>query len=122
MVIESVGEAERVHGALQIDQAEAPSESGSVRSVDLDIVLRPINIAYIRFAYDVVGIILQIEKVALSKETDTASKERLTSLDVELQELSGQSATMKRRWEAEKQGISAVRHPEGRAGAVAPTS
>lgn len=52
---------------------------------------------------------LQIEKVALSKETDTASKERLTSLDVELQELSGQSATMKRRWEAEKQGISAVR-------------
>jgi len=52
---------------------------------------------------------LQIEKVALSKETDAASKERLATLEVELQELTAQSTTMKQRWEAEKQGISAVR-------------
>ena len=52
---------------------------------------------------------LQIEKVALSKETDAASKERLGALDVELSELTEQSVDMKQRWEAEKQGISAVR-------------
>jgi ATP-dependent Clp protease ATP-binding subunit ClpB len=52
---------------------------------------------------------LQIEKVALSKETDAASKDRLGALDVELSELTEQSVGMKQRWEAEKQGISAVR-------------
>ena len=52
---------------------------------------------------------LQIEKVALSKETDAASKDRLGALDVELSELTEQSVDMKQRWEAEKQGISAVR-------------
>jgi ATP-dependent Clp protease ATP-binding subunit ClpB len=52
---------------------------------------------------------LQIEKVALAKETDAASKERLASLEVELHELSEQSSAMKKRWEAEKEGITAVR-------------
>jgi ATP-dependent Clp protease ATP-binding subunit ClpB len=52
---------------------------------------------------------LQIEKVALTKETDVASKERLNALDTELQVLVAQSTEMKHRWEAEKQGISAVR-------------
>ena len=52
---------------------------------------------------------LQIEKVALTKETDVASKERLHALDTELQVLVAQSTEMKQRWEAEKQGISAVR-------------
>jgi ATP-dependent Clp protease ATP-binding subunit ClpB len=52
---------------------------------------------------------LQIEKVALTKETDAASKERLNALDTELSELVAQSTEMKHRWEAEKQGISAVR-------------
>ena len=52
---------------------------------------------------------LQIERVALAKETDAASKERLSALESELAELSAQSATMKQQWQAEKQGISAVR-------------
>ncbi|MFZ9422476.1 MAG: ATP-dependent Clp protease ATP-binding subunit, partial [Ilumatobacteraceae bacterium] len=52
---------------------------------------------------------LQIEKVALTKETDVASKERLDVLDSELNELVARSTKMKHRWEAEKQGISAVR-------------
>ncbi|MFM8993796.1 MAG: ATP-dependent Clp protease ATP-binding subunit, partial [Actinomycetota bacterium] len=52
---------------------------------------------------------LQIERVALSKETDAASKERLSALEIELGELSRQSGEMKKRWETEKQGISAVR-------------
>jgi ATP-dependent Clp protease ATP-binding subunit ClpB len=52
---------------------------------------------------------LQIEKVALSKETDSTSRERLDSLETELAELSEKSAAMKKRWEGEKQGITAVR-------------
>ena len=52
---------------------------------------------------------LQIEKVALSKETDIASKERLVVIETELGELSEKSTSMKQRWEAEKQGITAVR-------------
>ncbi|MFM7664940.1 MAG: ATP-dependent Clp protease ATP-binding subunit [Actinomycetota bacterium] len=52
---------------------------------------------------------LQIERVALSKETDAASKERLSALEIELGELRSQSGEMKKRWETEKQGISAVR-------------
>ena len=52
---------------------------------------------------------LQIEKVALSKETDAASKERLGALEDELTELTQKSGEMKKRWEAEKQGITAVR-------------
>ena len=52
---------------------------------------------------------LEIEQVALQKETDTPSKERLASLEDELTELNVQSATMKGHWEAEKQAISAIR-------------
>ena len=52
---------------------------------------------------------LQIEKVALLKETDSASKERLAVIETELGELSEKSTSMKQRWEAEKQGITAVR-------------
>ena len=52
---------------------------------------------------------LEIEQVALQKETDTPSKERLASLEDELADLNVQSATMKGHWEAEKQAISAIR-------------
>ena len=52
---------------------------------------------------------LEIEQVALQKETDTPSRERLASLEDELAALNVQSATMKGHWEAEKQAISAIR-------------
>ncbi|MEY3805555.1 MAG: chaperone protein ClpB, partial [Actinomycetota bacterium] len=52
---------------------------------------------------------LEIEKVALEKETDTASRERLESLDEELSELQSQVDTMKTHWEAEREAISAIR-------------
>ncbi len=52
---------------------------------------------------------LEIEQVALSKETDVASKERRDALDDELAELNVQSATMKAHWESEKQAITAIR-------------
>jgi ATP-dependent Clp protease ATP-binding subunit ClpB len=52
---------------------------------------------------------LEIEKVALEKETDTASIERLSSLQSELDELQAQVDVMKTHWEAEREAISAIR-------------
>ena len=52
---------------------------------------------------------LEIEKVALEKETDTASAERLGSLQDELDELQAQVDVMKSHWEAEREAISAIR-------------
>ena len=52
---------------------------------------------------------LEIEQVALSKETDAASKERLDTLVDELAELNAQVHVMKAHWENEKQAIDAIR-------------
>ena len=52
---------------------------------------------------------LEIEQVALQKETDVASKERLEALEAELAELQTQSAVMRGHWESEKEAISAIR-------------
>ncbi len=49
---------------------------------------------------------LKIEREALSKETDSASKARLEKLEDELVELEGQSAGMTGRWKAEKEKVS----------------
>jgi ATP-dependent Clp protease ATP-binding subunit ClpB len=52
---------------------------------------------------------LEIERVALAKETDAASQERLAALDAELDQLEAQSADMKQHWDSEKQAITAIR-------------
>ncbi|HEX9260256.1 MAG TPA: AAA family ATPase [Acidimicrobiales bacterium] len=52
---------------------------------------------------------LEIEKVALAKETDQASRERLEALDDELHRLKDQSGEMKSHWEGEKEAIGAIR-------------
>jgi ATP-dependent Clp protease ATP-binding subunit ClpB len=52
---------------------------------------------------------LEIEKVALEKETDAASQERINALDVELTDLQAQVDKMKSHWEAEREAISAIR-------------
>src|SRR5438874_2338205 len=52
---------------------------------------------------------LEIERVALAKETDKASKERLAALDKELADLREQADAMKAHWELEKEAISAIR-------------
>jgi ATP-dependent Clp protease ATP-binding subunit ClpB len=52
---------------------------------------------------------LEIEQVALEKETDSASRERLASLQDELVELRSQVDVMKTHWEAEREAISAIR-------------
>ena len=52
---------------------------------------------------------LEIEREALRKETDDASKARLAILEKELADLEETAGGMKQRWEAEKSAIAAIR-------------
>jgi ATP-dependent Clp protease ATP-binding subunit ClpB len=52
---------------------------------------------------------LEIEREALRKETDDASKARLEALEKELADIDEQAGAMKQRWEAEKSAIAAIR-------------
>jgi ATP-dependent Clp protease ATP-binding subunit ClpB len=56
---------------------------------------------------------LEIEKVALEKETDQASVERLARLEHELAELREQANAMTAHWQAEKQAIDTIRSLKG---------
>ncbi|MBW8815799.1 MAG: ATP-dependent chaperone ClpB [Caulobacterales bacterium] len=51
---------------------------------------------------------LKIEREALARETDAASKARLEKLEEELDDLEGQSAEMTARWRAEKEKVSSA--------------
>jgi ATP-dependent Clp protease ATP-binding subunit ClpB len=52
---------------------------------------------------------LEIERMALAKETDDASKERLARLEEELANLTETADAMTARWQAEKDAISTIR-------------
>jgi len=52
---------------------------------------------------------LSIERQALSREEDTASKERLTKLEKEIADLTAERDAMKARWESEKLDIQKIR-------------
>ncbi|HLX89984.1 MAG TPA: AAA family ATPase, partial [Acidimicrobiales bacterium] len=52
---------------------------------------------------------LEIERVALAKETDSASAERLARLDEELANLGEQADAMTARWQREKDAIAEIR-------------
>jgi ATP-dependent Clp protease ATP-binding subunit ClpB len=52
---------------------------------------------------------LEIERVALQKESDEASAERLARLENELAELTEQADAMTAHWQAEKQAIGVIR-------------
>ncbi|MFL5833185.1 MAG: AAA family ATPase, partial [Solirubrobacterales bacterium] len=52
---------------------------------------------------------LEIEREALRKETDDASKARLAALEEELAEIAEEGGAMKQRWETEKAAIKAIR-------------
>jgi ATP-dependent Clp protease ATP-binding subunit ClpB len=52
---------------------------------------------------------LEIEREALKKETDPASKERLAKLERELADLKAESEALKARWQAEKQTVQQLR-------------
>ena len=49
---------------------------------------------------------LKIEREALKKEDDSASRDRLVKLEKELADLEGQSSDMTTRWRAEKEGLA----------------
>jgi ATP-dependent Clp protease ATP-binding subunit ClpB len=53
---------------------------------------------------------LQIEREALKKESDNASKDRLAALEAELANLEQQSVELTQKWQAEKEKISAETH------------
>jgi len=52
---------------------------------------------------------LEIEREALRRETDAASRERLERLENELADLRAQQANMRKQWESEKGSIDHVR-------------
>ena len=53
---------------------------------------------------------LEIEKVALEKEKDQASKDRLVTLEKELAELNEKKAAFKAQWESEKQEVEKIQN------------
>ena len=53
---------------------------------------------------------LEIEKVALEKEKDQASKDRLVTLEKELAELNEKKAACKAQWESEKQEVEKIQN------------
>ena len=52
---------------------------------------------------------LEIEREAVKKEQDLASRERLTKIDKEISELSERRSGLKAQWQAEKEGIQKIR-------------
>ena len=54
--------------------------------------------------------LLEIEKVALEKEKDQASKDRLVTLEKELAELNEKKAAFKAQWESEKQEVEKIQN------------
>ncbi|TMC90665.1 MAG: ATP-dependent chaperone ClpB [Chloroflexi bacterium] len=57
---------------------------------------------------------LEIEREALKKETDKASKERLKTLDKQLAELSEKRTALRSRWDQEKEVIARIRSLKAR--------
>jgi ATP-dependent Clp protease ATP-binding subunit ClpB len=61
---------------------------------------------------------LEIEKQALQKESDPASRERLDRVEAEIADLRERSSGMKAQWQAEKQAISGLREMKERLDAL----
>jgi ATP-dependent Clp protease ATP-binding subunit ClpB len=78
-------------------------EAGSMLRIEIDSMPTEIDQVDRRIRQ------LEIERVALSKETDVASVERLATLDEELANLREQLAGMQAHWQSEKEGISSIR-------------
>ena len=78
-------------------------ESASKLRIEIDSMPTEIDVVERRVRQ------LEIERVALAKETDAVSHERLDALDEELANLQEQSAAMKAHWQAEKDAIDTIR-------------
>ncbi len=82
-------------------------EAGSRLRIEIDSMPTELDVVTRRVRQ------LEIEKVALDKETDEASLERLGRLEEELADLREQSDAMTAHWQAEKQAIDAIRALKG---------
>ena len=78
-------------------------EAGSKLRIEIDSLPDEIDVVERRIRQ------LEIERVALAKETDPASKDRLDALDKELADLQEQSLGMKAHWQGEKDAIAHIR-------------
>ena len=78
-------------------------EAGSSLRIEIDSVPTEIDVVERRIRQ------YEIERLALAKETDAASVERLSDLDRELADLREGLAALTIRWQAEKDAITALR-------------
>jgi len=93
-----------VSGRFLPDKAiDLVDEAASRLRIEIDSVPTEIDVVDRRIRQ------LEIERVALAKETDEASSERLARLDEELANLREESDAMRGRWQQEKDAISAIR-------------
>src|SRR6185369_4770583 len=82
-------------------------ESASRLRIEIDSMPTEIDVVERRIRQ------LEIERVALAKETDAASAERLLALDEELADLNEQKAGMVAHWQSEKEAIAEIRRLKG---------
>jgi ATP-dependent Clp protease ATP-binding subunit ClpB len=78
-------------------------EAGSRLRIEIDSMPTEIDVVERRIRQ------LEIERVALAKETDEVSRERLVALDQDLANLREQSSAMKAHWQGEKDEIAEIR-------------
>ena len=91
-------------GRFMPDKAiDLVDESASKLRIEIDSMPTEIDVVERRIRQ------LEIERVALAKETDVASKERLDALDEELANLTEQKSSMVAHWQGEKDAIAQIR-------------
>ncbi|HZQ56833.1 MAG TPA: AAA family ATPase [Acidimicrobiales bacterium] len=92
-----------VSGRFLPDKAiDLVDEAASRLRIEIDSVPTEIDVVDRRIRQ------LEIERVALAKETDEASADRLARLDEELANLREESDAMRGRWQQEKDAITAI--------------
>ncbi len=97
-----------VTGRFLPDKAiDLVDEAGSRLRIEIDSMPTEIDVVTRRIRQ------LEIERVALAKETDPASAERLARLDEELANLREQADSMMAHWQAEKDAIETIRTRKG---------
>ncbi len=77
-------------------------ESASKLRIEIDSMPTEIDVVERRIRQ------LEIERVALAKETDDVSRDRLAALDKDLAELTEQISGMKAHWQSEKEAITTI--------------
>ena len=78
-------------------------EAASSLRIEIDSVPTEIDVVERRLRQ------LEMERVALSAESDNVSQERLSALEREIADLSEQSSSLTARWQAEREAIAVIR-------------